>query len=232
MTHRRIAILSAVSLGLVSLAVFGYAVRGRKPDQSLEPSQERGSVVSTAEYRRAASSPGESGQSAVWQNVAVTQERLGKKLGTSVKADASASSLQLTLESPAVRDAVGPYTAALGSALEGRDDAIGFVAVVDGRVVSADVYASRALFRKLWPKLLDGAALEAFIGAEPGRAASSVTADAVKTFLTEVEGAKLTSDASTERTYVQVRQTDRATLVEYCDRSRANLVLHRSFLTR
>ena len=40
------------------------------------------------------------------------------------------------------------------------------------------------------------------------------------------------SDASTERTYVQVRQTDRATLVEYCDRSRANLVLHRTFLAR
>jgi hypothetical protein len=190
------------------------------------------SNVSTSENRYAASSAGESNQSEVWRNVARTQDRLGKKVGASVKSEASASSLQLTLESPAVRGAVAPYLGALGPVPEGHDDVIGFVAVVNGRVVAADVYASRALFRKVWPKLLDGAAVEAFIKAEPGRTFDPVREDAVRAYLAAVEGAALHSEAVTERTYVQVRRTDRVLLVESCDRSRGNLVLHRSFLAR
>jgi ARG and Rhodanese-Phosphatase-superfamily-associated Protein domain len=190
------------------------------------------SNVSTSENRYAASSSGESNQSEVWRNVARTQDRLSKKLGVSVKAEASKSSLQLTLESPVVRDAVAPYLTALGPILESHDDVIGFVAVVNGRIVVADVYASRALFRKLWPKLLDGSAVEAFIEAEPDSTFSPIQADAVQAFLTQAEGAALHSEALTERTYVQVRRTDRVLMVESCDRSRSNLVLHRSFLTR
>jgi hypothetical protein len=220
--------------GRVPLASF-CVEQGRwskRKDESSSYFSSSSSNVSTSENRRAASSPSESGQSTVWRNVANTQEKLSKKLGTSVKSAESASSLQLTLESTAVRDAVGPYAAALRPALQEQDDAIGFVAVIDGRIVAADVYASRALFRKLWPKLLDGAAVEAFIEAEPGRTSVPVTADAVRAFLTEPEGLAPTSDAGTERTYVQVRQTDRVVLVEYCDRARANLVLHRCFLAR
>jgi hypothetical protein len=189
------------------------------------------SSVSTSENRRAANSPGESNQSEVWRNVARTQERLGKKIGSSVQSEASASSLQLTLESQPVRDAVAPYLA-LGPILHDHNDVIGYVAAVNGRVVAADVYASRALFRKLWPKLLDGSAVEAFIESDPGRGFDPVQGDAVRAFLAEGEGAALNSDAVTERTYVQVRRTDRVMLVESCDRSRGNLVLHRSFLAR
>ena len=184
--------------------------------------------LSSSEIRHAASS--ESSQSQVWRNVANTQERLSKKLGTSVKAEASQSSLQLTLESPALREAVAPYISALHSAPDVNEDAIGYIAVVNGRVLLADVYASRMLFRKLWPKLLDGTAVEAFLEAEPGRSFESVSEQAIRVLLADVEKHSPSSESVTDRTYVQMRRSERMMLIESCDRARQNLVLHRSYL--
>jgi len=168
----------------------------------------------------------------VWRKVARAQEQLGARLGRSVTADASKSSLQLTLESGPVRQAVAPYLDHLATAPDGQDDVIGCVVVVNGRVVAADVYASGTLFRKLWPKLLEGGAVEAVIETEPGRSWEPAGEDAVRTFLLDAEDAPVSDEAVTERTYVQVRRSGGVVLVESCDRARANLVLHRSFLVR
>jgi hypothetical protein len=172
-----------------------------------------------------------SSQSDVWQNVSKTQDKLSKKLGVEVKAAASSSSLQLTLESPAVRSAIAPYLA-VGPIMDQHDDVIGFVAAVNGKVVSADVYASRSLFRKLWPILLEGSAVVAFIEADADHPTMPVDENAVRAFLREAENGKATGKAATNRTYVQVRNAERTMLLECCDRSRDNLVLHRSFLAR
>lgn len=218
--------------GRVSMASF-CVEQGRWTKRESESSEyfSSSSNVSSYDVRVASNSSGGS-QSAVWQNVARTQDRLSKKLGRSAQAESSASSLQLTLESPVVREAVTPYLAALEPILQSHDDVIGYVAVVNGRIVAADVYASRALFRKLWPKLLDGSAVEAFVEVDPNSSFEGAPESAVRAFLSEVEGVALTSDAVTERTYVQMRSTDRVMLIESCDRSRDNLVLHRSFLTK
>jgi hypothetical protein len=205
-----------------------WSKRGEESSGSFSSSSDS---LSTSDLKRAAKSRKNSSQTEVWRNVAITQERLSKKLGVSVKADASASSLQLTLESPAVRQAIAPYQA-LGSIPEKHNDVIGYIAVVNGRVVSADVYASRTLFRKLWPKLLAGSATEAFIESDANRPTEPVSEDAVRAFLREAENAKASGEAVTQRTYVQVRNAEHAMLFESCDRSRDNLVLHRSFLAR
>ena len=39
---------------------------------------------------------------------------------------------------------------------------IGYAFAINGKVNSADVYASHELFQKLWPKLLESSAVEAF----------------------------------------------------------------------
>jgi hypothetical protein len=169
-------------------------------------------------------------QSQVWQNVARTQERLSKKLGEAVKADASKTSLQLTLETPAVREAIAPYQKALVPALDGQDGVIGYVVVINGQVFSADVYASRSLFRKLWPKLLEGSAVEAFLEADATRTFDAISEATVIQHLLEAEGAGAHNEAVTERTYVLARKMGPLKLVESCDRTRNNLVLHRSFL--
>jgi hypothetical protein len=171
-------------------------------------------------------------QEGVWKNVAVTQDRLSKKLGDSVKAEASKSSLQLTLETEAVRASLAPYLEVLNPELEGRDDVVGFATVINGQFHSADVYASRSLFRKLWPKLLQGCAVEAFIASDAGMKYDAASENAVRAVLAEVESAKPRSEAVTKRTYVLVREAGKTVMMESCNRSRGNLVLHRSFLVR
>jgi hypothetical protein len=190
------------------------------------------SNIGISELRRAAYAPGESSQAAVWENVARTQERLSQKLGTSVRAAASQSSLQLTLEHPALRESLASYTRALGALPEGQDDVIGYIAVVNGKILSADVYASRSLFRKLWPKLLEGSATEAFLEASSESGFTPPSEEVLRKFLTEAEAGRPSSESITARTCVQVRQGDRTLLFESCDRSRQNLVLHRGFLAR
>jgi hypothetical protein len=185
--------------------------------------------LGTADLRRSA---GGTDQNAVWSAVERTQDLLREKCGAAARAGASPSSLQLTLESPAVRSAVEPYAAALGSALADLDAAIGYVAVVNGRVVTGDVYASRELFRKLWPKLLDGLAVEAVAGPESGSPAEPIGEEPVRAFLYEPEHAPSAEVAVVNRLRIRQWRGDRVTLVESWDRSRDNLVLHRSFVTR
>jgi hypothetical protein len=178
------------------------------------------------------SGKGGQAQAGVWQSVAQTQAALSKKLGEPVQAEASKSSLQLTLENPKVRGAIAPYVSALSALLEKRDDVIGLVVVVNGRIHSADVFASRDLFRKLYPRLLEGSAIEAFIESESGKTFAAVSEKDVRAFLADAESQEPTDEAATDRTYVQTRQTKDTTLQESCDRSRNNLVLHRSFVRR
>ncbi len=207
--------------------------RGRWQERGKESKEyfsEAKSSLGSSDMKKAAYAPGAS-QSAVWKNVSQTQERLAKKVGQPVQAGESATSLQLTLEHPAVRAGLSPYTAALAGAAGGHPDAGGCVVAVGGKVVSADVYASRRLFAKLWPKLAEGAAVEAFVAAEPGAGGPPSEAD-VRGFLAAAEGGTPVREAVTERTYVLVRQAERAILMEACDRSRENVVLHRGVLAR
>jgi hypothetical protein len=204
-----------------------WAQRGEESSRFFSSSS---STLATSELKKAARSRSGSAQTEVWRNVDRTQERLGRKLGASVRSDYSESSLQLTLESPAVKKAMAPYLERLGHAPDGKGDVIGYAAVVNGKVVSADVYAAPALFRKLWPKLLAGSAVEAFTETGPGRTPGTVGADAVRAFLAEAETGEANGEAVTERTCVLTRASKRGTLAETCDRSRHNLVLHRNFL--
>jgi hypothetical protein len=94
------------------------------------------------------------------------------------------------------------------------------------------VYASRELFRKLWPKLLDGLAVEAVAGPESGSPAEPIGEEPVRAFLYEPEHAPSAEVAVVNRLRIRQWRGDRVTLVESWDRSRDNLVLHRSFVTR
>ncbi len=76
-----------------------------------------------------------------------------------------------------------------------RDDAIGYAFAVNGELNSADVYASNALFKKLWPKLLKASSTEAFgrIGGE--KAAPGCSVDHVAACLSKTGGKETSKDA-------------------------------------
>lgn len=113
----------------------------------------------TTAYARSAQT-GQS-QQEIWATVRETQERLAGSVGASVAAPASPSSLQLSLESEKLKQAQTAYISALQGVGESGEDIVGYVFAVNGKINSGDVYASNALFRKMWRKLLAANVTEA-----------------------------------------------------------------------
>ena len=75
----------------------------------------------------------------------------------------------MTLEDKKLENAVEPYLRKLEPVVQGKDDVIGCAVAVNGAIESADVYASHALFVKVWPTLLRGGAVDALASAVGGR---------------------------------------------------------------
>jgi len=79
---------------------------------------------------------------------------LSASVDTRVNGADSPSSLQLALENKEVQKTADDYVNGLSGIVNGKTDVIGYVFAINGKVNSADVYASSTLFKKLWPKLL------------------------------------------------------------------------------
>jgi len=99
-------------------------------------------------------------QQKVWAGVQATQHLLGAGVGLDIRAPQSASSLQLALENEKLITMRKQYVDEL-SARAKDDDIIGYVFAINGTINSGDIYSSNALFKKMWPKLLSAAAVEA-----------------------------------------------------------------------
>ncbi len=95
-----------------------------------------------------------------------------------------------------------------------HSDVIGYVFAVNGRVNSADVYPSNALFAKMWTKLLNASITEA-IGERTKAAAgtSPGTAD-VAAFLAAAEAGKSEDKSIAAFMRQETRDADKALYVE------------------
>jgi hypothetical protein len=100
-------------------------------------------------------------QQEIWSTVRKTQDKLSRSVGAPVAAAASPSSLLLSLENEKLKQAQAAYIAALQGAGEADADIVGYVFAINGKINSGDVYASNALFRKMWSKLLAANVTEA-----------------------------------------------------------------------
>jgi hypothetical protein len=170
-------------------------------------------------------------QSEVWRQVAAAQEKLGKSLGAPVAAPASASSLQLTLENARVKAGVDEYLRALSGRGTARRDVVGCAFAVNGRLSSAEIYASADLFRRLWPKLLKAAAVEAV--AEQGGAVASAPAPAdVRAWVAETDRARGEERVLSPRVKLLTRESGQGLLFETQDRERKDDWLHRSYVAK
>jgi hypothetical protein len=122
-------------------------------------------------------------QQEIWSMVRKTQDRLSRSVGAPVAAPASPSSLQLSLENEKLKQAQTAYIAALQGAGETGDDIVGYVFAINGKINSGDVYASNALFRKMWSKLLAANVTEAISVKEAAGAAAPPPVKDVEAFL-------------------------------------------------
>jgi hypothetical protein len=171
-------------------------------------------------------------QEKVWKEVENAQASLGVNLGGSVRSADSASSLQLSLEDKKVQEAIGAYVKELAEISGKADDVIGYAFAINGKMNSADVYASHDLFKRLWPKLLKSSAIEAVAELEKDKKFETIDAEAVKAFLADAEKGKATArDVGKRFTQVQ-QETDNNVLFETRDKNQGDVVLRRNYLAK
>lgn len=171
-------------------------------------------------------------QGEVWQSVAAAQEKIGRNLGKDVKPAASASSLQLTLEDKDLKSKVSAFHNALRTAVETHPRSLGFVCVINGEINSAEVFAGHDLFRRLWPKMLEGIATEAISLADETKAEKPCVAADVMTFLKsaeEVPAVKNTLQGSLQQVSAE---SSESCLVETVDEKKGGLWLRRNILKK
>jgi hypothetical protein len=170
-----------------------------------------------------------SSQQTIWSTVKKVQERLSHSVGAPVAAPASPSSLQLSLENEKLKQAQADYIKALQDAGETDADVVGYVYAVNGKINGGDVYASNALFRKMWRKQLAANVIEA-ISKKDAAVAAAPSAKDVQTFLATAESGTKTERAVNANVGLATLDRD-ASL--YAETQRANgSWVHRNYLAK
>jgi ARG/rhodanese/phosphatase superfamily protein len=186
---------------------------------------------------------GEKSQPRVWQEVARAEQQAVKAAragGASLAADAMLSSTgtynaiaaHKTLN--ANRDA---YVTALLPSVQKHADAIGLAIAINGKVTSADVYASAALFRRLSEKLLNSYALEGVLARDASPQVTAPTTQQVIALLSKpaVRAAAETVGKSMQRS---TRETDEAVVYQYghlsqpASQQAGSVVVHQNYLKK
>src|SRR5260221_6055252 len=174
-------------------------------------------VVAGRELKLAAKNAESQGE--VWRQVAVAQDKLSANTGTRVNGASSPTSFQLALENKTVQANADSYVKALRGIIAGQTDVIGYVFAINGKINSADIYASSTLFKKLWPKLLQASAIEAVAELRRGEKFDAPKPVEVQGFLDD--GSKGTEKEKDVSSRVQMVTRDSKDNVSFDTRDRA-----------
>jgi hypothetical protein len=179
-------------------------------------------------------------QGKVWQEVAKTKDKVAANAVSGAArgrgdqlAAASPTSMQLALENKEVVESTANYTGALMKIVEGKRDVVGYIAAINGKVNSADVYASNDLFRRMWPKLLETSAVEALAERTTARPAEPPTTSQVQAALHAAQGTGQQSAKNLSgSTQVVTTKTEKSVLFETRDQQQAGAWVHRSVILK
>jgi hypothetical protein len=150
---------------------------GRWSDRSMEETTARANVYPVADLVIGKTfAPGKSSlnkearlavqdakdQGRVWDEVAKVNEQADTKSET--------GAFTSNFRGTEVAKDLKPYIDGLEQAITDRERVVGIVVAINGKVESMDVFESTPLFRKLWPKLIKGHALDAANATDDGDA--------------------------------------------------------------
>jgi hypothetical protein len=171
-------------------------------------------------------------QSEVWNQVAQAQEKLSARVGAGARAAVSPSSFAMSMDAPAVRRSTDGYIQELAGIVNGKSDVVGYAFAIDGKINSADIYASHELFGKLWMKLLRASSVEAVTEFQPGKKFEPVPITAVTAALQDADSGKASAKDLTDRTRVVVKETEKNVVFETRDRAAREGWVHKSYLSK
>ena len=173
----------------------------------------------------------ERSQGEVWKKVQETQDKLSDNVGTAVNSGVSRTSLQLSLENKQVVANIDEYLKNLSGILEGESDVIGYAFVINGKINSADIYASNFLFKKLWGKLLKASATEAVSELKGAKGIKLVKISDIKAFLDGADNGKSEERVVTNRVKLTTRESKEDMVFESRD-EKSKAVIHRSYVKK
>jgi hypothetical protein len=171
-------------------------------------------------------------QQEVWNQVSDAQARLGKNVGGSVASAASRSSLQLSLENRNVVATVDEYVKKLNGITAGKSDVIGYAFAINGKINSADVYVSNALFKKVWAKNLKATATEAVAESRAVRLADPVKAEAVRLLIDDSERARSREQSAGSGNARLVTREDKDNVMVESRDEKTKTVVHKSYVRK
>jgi hypothetical protein len=206
-----------------------WSRRGAEPVKNFSASTDE---VPTKSLKLAARK--EQNQAEVWQQVA--EARAGLEQGTFERTDGThlgvdsgggvgsttstvmvesmgaSTSMQVALENKKVNEAAAGYIKHLAKIIDRRPDVTGYVFAINGKLDSADIYASPDLFRRMWPKLLKSSAMAAL--AARNKQANSPPPDAatVRAALADAASGRESTKQIAGRLDVITRETGKAVL--------------------
>lgn len=204
-----------------------WSPRGNESSASFSVSQ---NVVTSKNLKLAAKSA--NSQEQVWENVRVVQKKLSDNLRTQVNSVVSESSLELAVENPKVKESIDDYIRTLTGITRNKSDVIGYVFAINGHVNSADIYASRSLFAKLWPKLLKANATEAVAELQADAPVKPVTDESVQGFLGDAEKGRASQRDVSPRVHLVTREDDKNVFYETRDRAQNGAWIHRNYIRK
>jgi hypothetical protein len=204
-----------------------WSKRGNEESASFSTSE---NMIATKDLKLAAKR--EKSQQAVWDNVKVAQDKLAVNVVAAAPGVLNTSSFELSVENKEIKETTAAYIKALSGVLQNKPDVIGYVFAINGHVNSADIYASRALFAKLWPKLLKATAVEAVAELNKNMEAKPVASETVHTFLSDSENAKAEARQVTPRVKVVTREDDKNIFFETQDRAANDGWVHRNYIRK
>lgn len=200
--------------------------RGNEDSTKFNSSNDR---IVTKELKMAAN--GARSQQEVWNEVSKAQARLSENVGGSVAAVASKSSLQLSLENKQVMATVDEYVKKLAGITNGKSDVIGYAFAINGKINSADVYVSNALFKKVWMKMLKASATEAVSQSRGVRLADPVKAEAVRELIDDADKAKSREQSVGAGARLVTREDKDNVMFEARD-EKSKTVIHKSYVKK
>ena len=204
-----------------------WTKRGEEDSAKFNSSNDR---IVTKELKIAANAS--RSQQEVWSQVSEAQARLSKNVGGDVASGSSRSSLQLSLENRKVVATVDEYIRSLSSIINGKSDVIGYAMAINGKINSADVYVSNALFKKVWGKMLKAAATEAVSESRGVRLADPVKAEAVRDMIDDAEKARPREQSlGSGKTRLVTREDKDNVMVESRD-EKSKIVVHKSYVKK
>jgi len=174
----------------------------------------------------------EHSQTQVWNEVARAQQQFAAGMGVAAPAPTqSPTSMQLTLESRPINDVTDGYVRALSKIVEGKPDVIGYAFAINGKVNSADMYASNDLFLRMWPKLLQASAVEAMSERRAAGALDTADASDVRIFLRNAGVGRESTRPAGARAIIVRKDSDSTVMFESQDQSSTGW-LHRSYVAK